>query len=221
MSSAAEAGGHVQAHRGLFEALPAVLDEAKDKPVIAAGGIGDGRGIYRALSAGASAAMLGTRFVATVESNAHAEYKKALIGAKANDTALTVCFQDGWTATHRVLRNRTFICVGSGGVSVARQEAGGRRCHMYSPQREQSAALRKLAASSRFRRPVAGVRALRGTKRGGRERRSVGQRFGQATLGRMRTRAPQCNRRKALGVVSGPGARHESGAVLSAMTKIY
>jgi nitronate monooxygenase len=104
-----EAGGHVQAHRGLFEALPMVLEEAKNTPVIAAGGIGDGSGIYKALSAGAGAAMLGTRFVATVESNAHRDYKQALIAAKARETALTICFQDGWLATHRVLRNQTFV----------------------------------------------------------------------------------------------------------------
>jgi nitronate monooxygenase len=71
-----EAGGHVQAHRGLYEALPAVLEEAKEKPVIAAGGIGNGAGIYRALKAGASAALLGTRFVATQESNAHTNTRK-------------------------------------------------------------------------------------------------------------------------------------------------
>jgi nitronate monooxygenase len=104
-----EAGGHVQAHRGLFESLPIVLEEAREKHVIAAGGIGDGGGIFRALAAGASGAMLGTRFVATLESNAHTEYKRALVGARARDTALTVCFQDGWTAFHRVLRNPTFV----------------------------------------------------------------------------------------------------------------
>ncbi len=104
-----EAGGHVQAHRGLFETLPLVLEEARGKPVIAAGGIGDGLGIAKALSAGAGAAMLGTRFLATVESAAHPDYKRSLIGAKAADTALTMCFQDGWPAAHRVLRNQTFV----------------------------------------------------------------------------------------------------------------
>ena len=104
-----EAGGHVQASRGLYEALPRVLEEAKEKPVIASGGIGNGDGIRKALLAGASAAMLGTRFVATLESNGHAAHKQAILAAHAQDTALTVCFQDGWPATHRALRNRTFI----------------------------------------------------------------------------------------------------------------
>src|SRR6266700_6162775 len=104
-----EAGGHVQATRDLYEALPKVLEEAKQKPVIAAGGIGNGEGIRKALLAGASAAMLGTRFVATIESNGHPAYKQAILEAHAQDTALTVCFQDGWPATHRALRNRTFV----------------------------------------------------------------------------------------------------------------
>jgi nitronate monooxygenase len=103
-----EAGGHVQASRGLYEALPNVLEEAKQKPVIASGGIGNGAAIRKTLLAGASAAMLGTRFVVTVESNGHPAYKQAILASHAQDTALTVCFQDGWPATHRALRNRTF-----------------------------------------------------------------------------------------------------------------
>src|ERR1043166_8322993 len=104
-----EAGGHVQASRGLYEGLPIVLDEAKGKPVIASGGIGNGQGIRQALSAGASGAMLGTRFVATLECPAHPVYKRELVAAHAGDTALTMCFQDGWPALHRALRNRTFV----------------------------------------------------------------------------------------------------------------
>lgn len=110
-----EAGGHVQASRVLYEALPIVLREANGKPVVASGGVGNGAGIRKALLAGASAAMLGTRFVATVESKAHQDYKEALLAAHAHDTALTICFQDGWPALHRVLRNRTFIMWESAG----------------------------------------------------------------------------------------------------------
>ena len=86
-----------------------VLQEARGKPVVASGGIGNGQGIRDALLNGASAAMLGTRFVATLESNAPLEYKHAIISAHAGDTALTICFQDGWPAMHRALRNRTFV----------------------------------------------------------------------------------------------------------------
>ena len=74
-----EAGGHVQATRGLYEALPLVLEEAKQIPVIASGGIGNGQGIRKALMAGALGAMLGTRFLATIESNAHPAFKQAVV----------------------------------------------------------------------------------------------------------------------------------------------
>jgi nitronate monooxygenase len=105
-----EAGGHVQANRGLYETLPEVLKEAREIPVVASGGIGNGEGIRKALMAGASAAMLGTRFVATVESKAHPDWKQAILAAHAKDTALTTCFQDAWPyAPHRALRNHTFV----------------------------------------------------------------------------------------------------------------
>jgi nitronate monooxygenase len=83
------------------------LQEEKGKPVVPSGGIGNGQAIREALLAGASAAMLGTRFVTTIESNAHPVYKKALLPAYVRNTALTVCFQDGWPALHRALRSRT------------------------------------------------------------------------------------------------------------------
>jgi nitronate monooxygenase len=105
-----EAGGHVQSSTPLYELLPKIVEEAQDAPVLAAGGIANGKNIRRALLSGASGAVLGTRFVATQESLAHAEYKDALIQAQAKDTALSVCFQDGWPgATHRSLRNATLV----------------------------------------------------------------------------------------------------------------
>jgi NAD(P)H-dependent flavin oxidoreductase YrpB (nitropropane dioxygenase family) len=98
----------VQATRTLYEVLPAVIDEAKTVPVLAGGGIANGAHIRRALLAGASGVLIGTRFLATKEAGAHEEYKAAIIRAKAPDTVLTVCFHDGWeSAPHRVLRNRT------------------------------------------------------------------------------------------------------------------
>ncbi|HZT43529.1 MAG TPA: nitronate monooxygenase [Chthonomonadaceae bacterium] len=103
-----EAGGHVQSTTPLEELLPRVVAAAEGRPVFAAGGIADGAGIARALSLGAAAAMLGTRFVATQESRAHPEYKRRLMEAAGSDTALTVCFDGGWPyAAHRVLRNNT------------------------------------------------------------------------------------------------------------------
>lgn len=103
-----EAGGHVQATQCMWNVLSDILEVARSVPVIAAGGIGDGQMIARTLAMGASATMLGTRFVATQESQAHDLYKRRLVELGANDTALTVCFDGGWPyAAHRVLRNST------------------------------------------------------------------------------------------------------------------
>jgi nitronate monooxygenase len=103
-----EAGGHVQSSGALYDLLPAILQEAKMVPVLAAGGIANGAHIRRALVAGASGVLIGTRFVATIEAAAHADYKRTLGRARAADTVMTVCFQDGWVnAPHRVLRNAT------------------------------------------------------------------------------------------------------------------
>jgi nitronate monooxygenase len=120
-----EAGGHVQATKALYDVLPAVLEEARTVPVLAAGGIANGGHIRRALLAGASGVLIGTRFVATKEAGAHDEYKGAITRAKAADTVLTVCFQDGWAnATHRVLRNRTLEMWEAAGCPPAGKRPG-------------------------------------------------------------------------------------------------
>jgi nitronate monooxygenase len=100
-----EAGGHVRGTVGLLPLLDAVLG-AVEVPVVAAGGIGTGRGVAAVLAAGASAARIGTRFAATRESGAHPSYKQALFSAEAADTVLTLTFSVGWPeAPHRVLRS--------------------------------------------------------------------------------------------------------------------
>jgi nitronate monooxygenase len=120
-----EAGGHVQAHSPLLESLPKVLEEAKATPVVASGGIATGTDIRKVLDAGAAAAMLGTRFVATRESLYHQVYKDALLRANKDDTVLTVCFEGGWPNTpHRVLRNGTFIRWDAAGCPPAGKRPG-------------------------------------------------------------------------------------------------
>ena len=102
-----EAGGHVQSNTPLWELLPRIVEAASSVPVIAAGGIARGREIAKVLSLGAKGAILGTRFVATQESRAHADYKRQLVETRG-ETALTVCFDGGWPySAHRVLRNST------------------------------------------------------------------------------------------------------------------
>ena len=103
-----EAGGHVQATRPLSLILAEVLAEAGEVPVIASGGLASARSVVDVLRGGARGAMLGTRFVATQESNAHDAYKQMIVAARADQAVLTTCFDGGWPyAAHRVLRNTT------------------------------------------------------------------------------------------------------------------
>ncbi len=83
-----EAGGHNGADEITTFCLIPQLAYALKIPVIAAGGIADGRGILAALSLGAEGVQIGTRFAATEESSAHTNYKKKVVEAKDNDTIL-------------------------------------------------------------------------------------------------------------------------------------
>jgi len=83
-----EAGGHNGTDEITTFCLIPQLVDSLSIPVIAAGGIADGRGILSALSLGAEAVQIGTRFAATKESSAHDNYKKKLLIAKDNDTIL-------------------------------------------------------------------------------------------------------------------------------------
>ncbi len=85
-----EAGGHNGRDEITTMALiPQVVDAVKI-PVIAAGGIGDGRGIAAALALGASGVQMGTRFAATAESSAHENFKKKITEIGPGDTVLTL-----------------------------------------------------------------------------------------------------------------------------------
>lgn len=86
-----EAGGHVRGDASLLPLLSTVV-EALRIPVLAAGGIGDGRALAAVLAAGASGARVGTRFIATQESGAHAAYKEAVVAASAGSTEITDAF---------------------------------------------------------------------------------------------------------------------------------
>src|SRR5215469_16798863 len=68
-------------------------------------GIADGRGVVAVLALGAQAAVLGTRFLASVESRAHPHYKQMVLEASEGDTVRTTLFGHGWpNAPHRTLR---------------------------------------------------------------------------------------------------------------------
>lgn len=84
-------GGHAEALVGTMALIPQLVD-ALSVPVIASGGIMDGRGLAAALMLGAEAVQMGTAFLTTQESGAHPEYKKAILGATEEDTAVTRAF---------------------------------------------------------------------------------------------------------------------------------
>jgi len=85
-----EAGGHNGVDEITTLALIPQVVDAVEIPVIAAGGIADGRGMAAALALGADGVQVGTRFAATVESSAHENYKQAIVAAGDGDTILTM-----------------------------------------------------------------------------------------------------------------------------------
>ncbi len=112
VAQGSEAGGHrstwqkkenaESAGIGLFALLPAVVARVQ-VPVLAAGGIADGRGVVAALELGAQGVLIGTRFAATRESLAPACYKQKLLDGGSDDTTITDAFTGMYA---RVLRNR-------------------------------------------------------------------------------------------------------------------
>ena len=106
-----EAGGHGGA-RATLPLVPAVVDAVAPTPVLAAGGVADGRGLAAALVLGACGALIGTRFYASEESLADARAKQRIAQASGRATARTRVFDRvrnlDWPAayTGRALRNR-------------------------------------------------------------------------------------------------------------------
>jgi nitronate monooxygenase len=99
-----EAGGHVRGSLPALELLERVRAALPPGyPLLLAGGIATGADVRRALEAGASAAVAGTRFLLSDESRAHPEYKRRLL--EADETILTELFGLSWSAPHRVIRN--------------------------------------------------------------------------------------------------------------------
>lgn len=82
-----EAGGHI-GELTTMALVPQVVD-ALDIPVIAAGGVADGRGLAAVLSLGAKGAQIGTRFVCSEECTASMEFKQAIVGARDRDAVVT------------------------------------------------------------------------------------------------------------------------------------
>lgn len=105
-----EAGGHVSARHSLFVTLPTIVDAVAPLPVLASGGIADGRGLAAALALGAQGVSLGTVFVATEEAFVRDEFKRRVVESTADDTHYSeFLFDVGWPdAPHRMLKSRAY-----------------------------------------------------------------------------------------------------------------
>lgn len=104
-----EAGGHVRGEVATLPLVASVVREVASVPVLAAGGISDGRGLAAVLALGAAGAYIGTRFLASEEASTAPEYQNLIVEAKATDTVYTTLFDRGWhRAPHRALRNSTY-----------------------------------------------------------------------------------------------------------------
>ena len=106
-----EAGGHGQSEP-LLSLLPRVVDACPAIPVVAAGGLADGRGLAAAIMFGAEGVLLGTRFYASQEAVGHPDAKARIVAAEAGQTVRSIVFdlsrRNRWPEpyTGRVLRNR-------------------------------------------------------------------------------------------------------------------
>ena len=103
-----EAGGHVRGQVAALPLVPRVVDAVTPTPVVAAGGIADGRGMAAALTLGAAGVWMGTRFLVSAEATTHPVHRERLLQASETDAVYTGLFDVGWPgAPHRVLRNST------------------------------------------------------------------------------------------------------------------
>jgi nitronate monooxygenase len=105
-----EAGGH-GATRGTMTLVPEITDALPQVPVVAAGGIADGRGLAAALMLGAEGVLMGTRFYASREAAGHDEAKRRIVSGSGDDTLRSIVFditrRNVWPAPYngRVMRN--------------------------------------------------------------------------------------------------------------------
>jgi nitronate monooxygenase len=150
-----EAGGHVRGAKPALELLAAVRNVlGADAAVLAAGAIADAADVARALDAGADAAVLGTRFVMSDESNAAPAYKQRLM--ESRETVLTRLYGVGWPAPHRVIWNeaaeRWLDRTGRAPAWLRALQRGSGPLLALVPVRAQA----RLAASQRADRPFFG-----------------------------------------------------------------
>lgn len=141
-----EAGGHVLGEVATLPLVRAVVDAVAPVPVLAAGGIADGRGLAAVLALGAAGAWIGTRFLATPEADVHPHWRARLLAASETETVHTGLFDIGWPdAPHRVLRN----------ITVNAWEAAGRPPSGSRPGEGEVIATTSFGPSPRYMSTIA------------------------------------------------------------------
>jgi len=146
-----EAGGPVRGTISLLALLVQML-KVVDVPVLAAGGIGSGHALAAVLAAGAAGACVGTRFVAAEEADAHLQYVRALIAAKAQDTVYTEASAHGWPQVpQRCLRSCVEAATTFAGEVIGERPQNGHDSHRlpghrFEPMVISSGITRTLAA---------------------------------------------------------------------------
>jgi nitronate monooxygenase len=150
-----EGGGRIRGRVALLPLLAEVLD-AVEIPVVAAGGIATASGVAACLAAGAAAARVGTRLLATEESGGHPAYVAALLAAEAEDAVLTDAFSVMWPRgpePHRTLRSALEAAEAFGGEVVGETRMGAMtlpvpRFGVPCPNRETTGQVAAMAHSA-------------------------------------------------------------------------
>jgi enoyl-[acyl-carrier protein] reductase II len=119
--------------------LPAILDCAQGRPVLAAGGITTRQDVRAAMILGASGVLVGTAFLASEESNAHPLYKQKILEASTDDTEYRTGYSFGWTygTPHRVIPNRdkwNVLRLVGGGARAIDKDRMARKLSLYAGQ---------------------------------------------------------------------------------------
>lgn len=130
VAQGSEAGGHT-GYASTMTLVPAVIDEV-DQPVLAAGGIADGRGLAAALALGAAGVWVGTRFIASPEAYGHDAFKKRVLHGTFKDTTITHAysgkrmraFANDWTTRWAAGAERPEAFPGQYAVAGTRVETG-------------------------------------------------------------------------------------------------
>ena len=174
-----EAGGHVGSQIATLPLVPAVVDAVAPVPVIAAGGIGDARGVAAVLALGAQAAWVGTRFLLAQEMPIHEEYRTRLIDAAETDAQWYPDLYDvDWPdSPHRALRNSTAEMWEAAGRPPLGSRPGEGESSRTSPRAKQSSATSRrrrwsVPPVTSKRSPCGPDRALRSPGSHNQQRRS-------------------------------------------------